>query len=57
MHDPGQTWDLHGHCSILQGTHAGAQAMGHGHAWTQRTYAKAWSEGEARDQELCVAWP
>lgn len=37
MHAPGQTWDLHGHCSILQGTHAGAQAMGHGHAWTQRT--------------------
>lgn len=45
MHAPGQTWDLHGHCSILQGTHAGAQAMGHGHAWTQRTNAKAGVRG------------
>lgn len=48
----GQTCMLlgrHGTCMATaapcRGTHAGAQAMGHGHAWTQRTDAKAWSGG------------
>ena len=57
MHAPGKTWDLYGHCSILQGTHAGAQAMGCGHAWTQSTNAKAWRKGEGEGQKVCTVCP
>lgn len=31
--------------------------MGHGHAWTQRTNAKAWSKGEARAQDFMWLGP
>lgn len=31
--------------------------MGHGHAWTQGTDAKAWSKGEARDRSFVWLGP